>query len=322
MKKQILCLCLALIFIIAICSGCSRSNSEPGYDDYAINQSAVYKGSSNSVSNRYEEKEFYDLAYTVTTTNLNASKTEENIEKKVIKNAELTIQAEDVNDTYAKILDFAIANGGYEFNRVSSTSGDRNYINAVIKIPPESLDKLLAFADTQGEISRSEVSSEDITAVYYDAATRLNTLRRSLDKYYEFLEESQSVDDMLRIQKEINLLTLEIESFEGKLRMWDKLIAESTVDIYISQKVTFIDPPREIKWSTLSADDMGYLLKKGFLGMINTIATFIQWIVIIIASASPVIIIAAVIIIIFYFRNKKKRTLKMESPDKKESEIK
>jgi hypothetical protein len=256
--------------------------------------------------------EYYDTIGNLAT-QLSTAGNENNIEKKVIKNAKLSIQSEDVNDTYTKILDFARENGGYEFSRVSSTSGNYSYIDAVIKLPPQNLDKLMEFADTQGEISRSETTSDDITDTYYDSMTRLNTSRRNLDKYYEFLEESQNVDEMLKIQEKINALIMEIESFEGKLRMWDKLIAESTVTLHISQKLVIEEPLREINWSTLSANDMGYLLKKGFLGVINSLATFLQWMIIFIVSASPFIVIFAIIVVAVYLVRKKRRALGIDN---------
>ena len=43
-----------------------------------------------------------------------------------------------------------------------------------------------------------------------------------------------------------------------EMKMWDSLVKESTVTLYISQKLVYVEPPREINWSTLSAEDMGY----------------------------------------------------------------
>lgn len=267
----------------------------------------------------YEEMESYsydsksDLEVSATSTANEGGE----YEKKIIKNADISLRSEDVSGCYQNLLDFAKKNGGYESSCQIRNYGDYDYITAVIKILPQNLDVFLNYAGESATLMSRNVYSDDISSQYYDSVTRLNTLRKSLEKYYEFLESTTTVKDMLTVQNEINNLTLQIESYEGQIKYWSSMVAEATVSITIDPIIP--DAPvieqREINWTTLSLDDMIYLLKSGFMNVINVIVTFVQWIVIIFVSALPVIVILGIVVIIIIISHRRRVRIKKAKAD-------
>ena len=230
--------------------------------------------------------------------------------KKIIRNASFDIIVEDVAVAYTSLADTVTANGGYVFNHNSYKYGGYTTVNVTFKIKPENIEALISSAETMGEVINTSITSEDITDSYYDSKLRLDTLRKSLDKYYEFLEATETVEDMLHVQREIDRLVMEIEAFEGKLKMYDILVAEATVHVTINQKEDPLKPAREINWNTLTFSDMGYLIKSGFLGTINVIATAAQWLLIVLVTLLPVIVIVGVVVVVLVVvikRNRKKK---------------
>ena len=57
---------------------------------------------------------------------------------------------------------------------------------------------------------------------------------------------------------------------------------------------------REINWNTLSFDDMGYLIKRGFFSVTNAIVSLLQWLVVILVGYSPLWIILGAGIILWW----------------------
>lgn len=219
-------------------------------------------------------------------------------QRKVLKNVDMSLQSKDVEAAYQQILAYASSHGGYEFSRSQQKSDSEVVISAQIKIKPEFLDDFTSFIATVADVTRQQTSSSDITADYYDARTRLQTMEMTLETYYGYLEDAKNIDESLKVQRMIDDLTLQIEVLKGKLSMWDSLLAESTVSIYLVQEKAPVETRREIKWSALTFDDMGYLIKAGFTAVVNTLVVILQWLAISLAVMSPLLLIALVILLL------------------------
>ena len=283
--KKIITGLLAAVIMLAVFAGCS-SKELNGISGSMTNPDSARGGfadeKTEAESGAYENAAPSDFA------------------KKLVKNAGVVIEAKEVIEVYQSILNFAKENGGYEFSQMTNVRENSTVIEAVIKIAPENLDKLIGFAGTMGELISSNVNSEDITDSYYDSKIRLESLRGQLEKYNEFLADAKSIDDVIRVQSQIDRLISEIEILEGRLSKWDKLVAESTVNFTITQKVDPSLKRRDINWNALSFGDMGYLIKSGVVSVLNGLVSVLQWLVIVLLITSPLWIIALVVLRIVF----------------------
>jgi preprotein translocase subunit SecG len=284
MKKTIIILIVALLAISAFygCASGSMDNRSP-----AATTTAGY--------NPGGAKE-----------NDNAPGGDTQIERKIIRNASLDLEATDVVTAYESLLAWAAQYGGYETRRNQQRVNDIISIDAQIKIKPEYLDALLDYAKTLGDVINTQISTEDITDSYYDIQTRLKSMELSLESYYGYLAKAKTIDESLSVQSQINNLTVEIESLKGRLKLWDSLLAESVVTIRLRQTNDPIKIKKDIDWSTLSFADMGYLMKSGLASVANILVNILQWLAIVVVAASPLWIIAIIVIIVVR-RKKKKR---------------
>jgi hypothetical protein len=226
-------------------------------------------------------------------------------ERKIVRNATLDLEVKDVKASYDELLAFAAERGGYEVRRLQQSRDGYITIDAQIKIKPDQLDPFLLFAATMGTVINTETTSEDITENYYDAQIRLGTMEKSLDVYYGFLEKASTVEDILRVQNEINQLTTEIESLKGRLKLWDSLLAESVITLRLRQTEDPVKMKKEINWSTLSWDDMAYLMQSGLTKLVNFLVSALQWLAIIVVVTTPLWLIA--LIVLFFVIRKKRR---------------
>jgi len=299
MKKALISLWVTLVVTVVLLSSCSSSKSNMATDQSLKMETAGNYGYNESYE--YAQDEMMDEDVTADGKTGGAAPSE--FPKKLIKTADVVIETKDVIAAYKAILEFAQKNGGYEFNQSTSKNEGSNTVTAIIKIPPEHLDKLLTFAGTNGELIRSETNSDDITDSYYDSKLRLDSLKAQLEKYKTFLNETKNVEDMLRVQREVDRLIFEIETMEGRLSKWDKQVAESTVSFTITQKADPSLKRRDINWNALSFGDMGYLIKSGFVSVLNVIVSVLQWAAIILLITSPLWIVA-IIVLRIVFRKK------------------
>ena len=290
MKRLMVCLFI-VILVVSMIAGCAASS--PADNDNQGQQptttAASYEGSGQKAGDAAD------------------------YQRKVIKNVSLDLESKDARSAYAQILAYAVAHGGYEFSREQQTYDDRIVISAQIKIDPIFLDDFLAHISSVSDVISEKTASSDITADYFDARTRLITLEKSLLTYYDFLENAQNIDESLKVQKQIDDLTLQIETIKGRISLWDSLLAESTVSIYLRQVIDPVEAKREINWSTLSLDDMGYLIRAGVTTVLNAIVVVLQWAAIVLAVSSPLWIVALIIFLVIRRKRQRQKSAKAAS---------
>jgi len=286
--KRLSVLFLVIILILSIASGCASStpkNAESGSSATTADGNKDYGGAQAGENSGNQA-----------------------VVRKVIRDADLDLQARDVAAAYDEILAYAIARGGYEADRNQRKSGDNTYISAKIKIKPGELDGFLDFIADTCEVISMKASISDITEDYYDALTRLETMEKSLLTYYGFLDQAEDIEESLTVQREINQITEDIEALKGKIKVWDSLLAESTVTFEISPLVDPVKTRKEINWSTLTFSDMGYLMQAGLTGVLNFLVNILQWLAIALVVTLP-LWLPALIIILTVRRSRRKRRL-------------
>jgi hypothetical protein len=236
-------------------------------------------------------------------------------ERKIIWNASMDIEAEDAAGLHERLASRAAALGGYEYaNEIRHYEG-YSVVHATYKVPPESLRAFMEYAGQEGKIVNSILSSDDVTEGYYDAQIRLDTKRKSLERYYELLAEAESVEAILQLQRIIDGITEEIEALEGRLRMWDVLTDMATVRVTIRQQNDPVTLKREIVWSALTIDDMGYLIQSGFVTVTGAAVTVLQWLLIVLLVSSPLWLLVLILLWFFWWRPRRKRRAAAKSAE-------
>jgi hypothetical protein len=292
--------------IVLVLAGCSASESPSSGYDGAVAET----GAAN----------YAEALYTDEAAGYNAGAElpdAEESEKMIIRNADLTIQTLNLDETYNKLIAKLYELGGTIHTEQTEKTDFSAYANAVLKLPPENLDAFLAYAEQCGKVTQKNITSEDITAQYIDTEIRLENKRRNLEKYYEYLDEAYNSEDVIMIQREIDQITADIESYQGQLNYWSRSVAESQVNVQIRQ----LQDPNEIEiedvtFSTLSLENMGKIMSNGIKKCADVLITLFQWLLIIIVTLLPIIIIAAIVFVIIFLRRKQ---LDKKNPERVEA---
>ena len=230
--------------------------------------------------------------------------------RKIVKNLQLDIEVKDVEKAYEDILKNVTELCGYEFERNMTLSGEYRVLDAVLKIPSEKLSKFSNEAEKAGNVVNNILRSEDITEQYFDAKIRIETLEKTLEKYYDFLKDAKNITEQLEITKKISDLTNEIETLKGRMNKWNNQVEYSTVNLYLRQDDDPVSIKKEIQWNSVSLDDMWYLIKKGFIGVTSFIISALQWILIVVLSISVLLIPIAILLFIIWRKKRKNKQKK------------
>jgi predicted component of type VI protein secretion system len=154
------------------------------------------------------------------------------ISQKIIKEAYLKFETDDLESTYNQIKTAITANKA----SVQSDSQEKDYRTITrrltIRIPSQNFDAFLeSISKGVSYFDEKNISSQNVTEEYIDLTSRLNTKRKLEERYIEILKKATKVSEILEIEKQISAIREEIEAKQGQLKYLESRVSESTVTI-------------------------------------------------------------------------------------------
>lgn len=211
-------------------------------------------------------------------------------ELKIIKSANITIEAGNAFSVFTEISEMAESAGGF----VQDSSIYEENGKLTLRIPTAKADAFLKEIRENYAIKNFSENSKDVSDEYTDNQSRLESARTALKRYQELLSKANSIDEILRVQDRIDDITADIESYEALKASYDSKVAYETIVININNSIITEDN----RWSDLSES-----LSDGmFLGF----AVFLH-VLIILLYCLPFIVAIIVIIVLVSRHNKKKK---------------
>ena len=230
-------------------------------------------------------------------------------ERKKIKKINMNMTVKSFDTAMEQIQNTVAKNGGY----VESYYSDVYYSDkakgidlkqgtVVLRLPSENYETTKNSLNQIGEIGNVNETTEDITSEYVDTESRLKMKRIEEERLLEFLEKSNSIEEILKIEERLGNVRTEIESYATAIQNWDRLVKYSTITISIMEQ-------EESKINEVPSSDFSMQVKNSFVKSINFLINFCQSVVVILAAAIVPVIILVVLagIVIFIIKKKKKK---------------
>ena len=217
----------------------------------------------------------------------------ETIERKIIKEANLKVTTKELSSIAKKVKDIIKAYDGYLANS-NQWQSDRKYYRFTLKVPQKNFQTAVNELEKLGEVNNKRISSRDITREYIDLQSRLKSYQVQEERYLELLEQAKNVEDMLKIEKELNRVRRKIEQIQGQLNYYNNKNSCSTIN------ATFTEPKPVINnnsWGILDS------LKQSIQEFVNSINA----IIVISGALIPWLVLALLLAFIIYrlWKNRK-----------------
>lgn len=244
------------------------------------------------------------------------STSEQNTARKLIRNANLSVETKEFDAFLEAVENQVNALGGY-IESMDTYNGSRYGYNQystnvkrsdlTVRIPQKNLNSFLdAVSEAGNVISRGE-SVEDVTLTYVDMESRKKSLQTEMDRLQEFLEKAETLEDIITLEDRMATVRYQLESMESQLRTYDNMVDYSTVHMNIQEvkELTPVIEEEETAWERFV---------NGFKESLKDIKTgfteFMIWFGINIPYFGIVIIVLAVFVLSIKGisrRNKKKK---------------
>ncbi len=207
-----------LCFLFLILSGCSKSY-EP--EASAISISAV-KLPAKAKAVSYDKNDAPPPTPQIT----------EKIEQKIIKEATLRFETDNLENTFNQIQKTVSSNKARIINDSEGKDYGTIFRNLTVKVPSQNFDRFIS--DVSKGVNYFEVkniSAQDVTEQFIDLTSRLKTKKKLEERYLEILKKANKVSEILEIEEQISTIREEIESKEGQLKYLESRVSESTITI-------------------------------------------------------------------------------------------
>lgn len=213
----------------------------------------------------------------------------------VIVEMRVVLSSDDIQRTVAAVMASASTLGG------GVASSDVNYGDPgqfgsdgfavlVVKVPPESLDRLLDGLDDTAEIESINQSAEDVTEQLVDLDVRTRNARQSVDNVREFMERTENLDELVRLEAELTRRQTDLERLEAQQRNLEDRVALSTVTIEVIPTAAIPAPVVE--------DDQG--IADAFRSGWNAFAAVLFGIAFVIAAGLPFIVSGTLLALVIW----------------------
>jgi hypothetical protein len=161
-------------------------------------------------------------------------------DRKIIRNADLTIEVASPAEAQHRIVSIAESYGGFVVTseakqREGAEAPNRTLdIKLVVRIPENqfggALDKIRGLASN---LSHENVTGQDVTEEFIDLEARIKTQRALEAQFLQIMRQTGKIVDALEVQRQIADVRTEIERLEGRKRFLENRSSLSTITVNI-----------------------------------------------------------------------------------------
>lgn len=306
MRKRILTILLAAMMLIF--AGCgSKKSASPGTANSGIrseySESAKQKAS-NSKADMSLGSGNATAAHAAADSKTDTRPLDDT--RKVIYNASSSIDVKNMKAAYDSVINKTETFGGY----IANSNINEDYSEFTVRIPAEKFNDFLSFLNTIGEKRNITTSTDDITEQYTDTQSSLRNLKAQEEQLLLIMKKADKVDDILKVQSELSKVRGDIESLQGRINMWDKLLSMSTISIRLNKIQDIGGKP--VQHTHITWGEIGRGITNGFNATLNFVTRLLSGILIVIVSSVPVLPIIALVayfVIRYIKKNRKNKNM-------------
>src|SRR6266404_7086573 len=228
---------ILLLGSVLIFAGCSFS--EKSADSPKAQRSVA---SSRDANQQESKKESLQREAVMQPVSLNDAVKSDSItaamERKIIRDADLTMEVPSTTETQRKVSSIAESHGGFVVTseakqREASEPAKRTLdIKLVVRVPSNQFGA--ALNEIEGlatNLTQRNVTGQDVTEEFIDLEARLKTQKALELQFLEIMRQANKVADALEVQRQIADVRTEIEKLEGRKRFLENRASLSTITV-------------------------------------------------------------------------------------------
>jgi len=171
------------------------------------------------------------------------------IERKIIRNANLSIEVASPLETQRKLFSIAESHGGFvvtsEMTQQSSDDKSKPQlsVNLVVRVPANQFDQVVEEIRGAGtRILQEKRTGQDVTEEFIDLEARMKNQKALENQFLDIMKRAGKVEDALEVQRQLAEVRTEIEKLEGRKRFLENQASLSTINVTLQTPTQIVNP--------------------------------------------------------------------------------
>jgi len=208
-------------------------------------------------------------------------------DRKIIRNANLTVEVASPSDAQHKLVAIAESHQGFVVTSeatqraVADNTKPEVTVNLVLRVPASQFNSVMEEVRAVGvRIIQEKVTGQDVTEEFMDLEARIKNQKALELQFLEIMKRAGKVEDALSVQRELAEVRTEIEKLEGRRRFLENQASLSTINVTLQ-------PPTQI----VNATGFWYSVKTAFSDGVDVAVGIILFFIRAIIALAPVLVL-------------------------------
>jgi hypothetical protein len=233
-------------------------------------------------------------------------------DRKIIKNAEISLQVQDTNVALDALTGLATEYEGYIVNSRTWYEGTYRLASVTLSVPVDSFEQVMRrLRGLAVKVLSEQATGQDVTDQYVDLESRQRNLEATAARIKSFLDSATTVKDALEVNQQLSQIEGQIEDVKGKLGYLKARAAFSNINISLEPERPKPTPTPIPAWTPGETfTEAGSTL----LSILRVLGDLVIWVAVILL---PFLVPLAIVIwlLVRWTRGRRERRAKSRAPD-------
>ena len=242
---------LTITFLLAatllVISGCSSKQNDS--DETAQRSTGAAPSVAPQADRSKQSGETDPKMQTISLTNAQTNQQNTGTtERKIIRNAELTLETESPSEGQRKVAAISEAHGGFVVTsdaRQRQMDGDSKpemIVTVVARVPAAQFSAVLDEIRAMGSrVQQEKITGQDVTEEYIDLEARIRSKQALEAQFLEIMKQARTVTDALEVQRQLSDVRSDIERLEGRRRFLENQSSLSTITVTLQPSTPLVN---------------------------------------------------------------------------------
>lgn len=184
--------------------------------------------------------------------------------------------------------------GGY----ISDSEQLDNVYTITARVPKEGYDTFISAMSGFGDVVSSSETSQDVTGQVADTASRIKTMRASVDRVRTLLADAKDVSTVVKIEAQLTARESDLDSLLAQQAKMANQVAYSTIAVSFKAVLTPVAKAEEVVVAAPAPEPNGFV--KGLRGGWDAFVGFVTGVAAVLGAVLPFLPVIAIVIALIW----------------------
>lgn len=160
------------------------------------------------------------------------------LDRMIVRTTSMNLNVSNVSQAVESITEAVTRRGGYVASANFKNDADRGTATLSVRVPSREVDDFIReMRRSAVKVNEESTATQDVTEEYTDLGSQLRNLEATEQRYLELLTRANSVDDILKVQNQLNQVRGQIERIKGRLQNLERRTEFSQVNLTLVPEI-------------------------------------------------------------------------------------